>query len=48
MVILLLALFIIPYIGMQTGHDFDIVGRIITEPTRALIRFVLAITGQRD
>jgi len=48
MVILLLALFIIPYIGMQTGHDFDIVGRIIAEPTRALIRFVLAITGQRD
>ena len=48
MLILLLALFVVPYIGMQTGHDFDIVGRIISAPTQALIRFVLAVTGQSE
>jgi len=46
MLILLLFLFVIPYVGEQTGHDFNILAWLIGAPTEALIRFVLAITGQ--
>jgi Zn-dependent protease len=46
MLILLLFLFVIPYVGEQTGHNFNILAWLIGPPTEALIRFVLAITGQ--
>jgi Zn-dependent protease len=46
MLILLLFLFVIPYVGQQIGHNLNILGWLIGTPTDALIRFVLAITGQ--
>jgi Zn-dependent protease len=46
MLILLLFLFVIPYVGEQTGRDLNILGWLIGAPTEVLIRFVLAITGQ--
>ncbi len=46
--ILLLFLFILPYIGSQTGLDLNIISRIIAGPTEALIRLVLLLTGQGD
>ena len=46
MLILLLFLFIVPYFGEQTGHNLNIVNWLIGAPAEALIRFVLAITGQ--
>jgi len=41
-------LFVIPYVGEQTGHDLNILSWLIGAPTEALIRFVLAITGQGE
>jgi Zn-dependent protease len=46
MVILLLLLFVLPYIGRETGVDLNILAWLIAGPTDALIRFVLAVTGQ--
>jgi Zn-dependent protease len=46
LLILLLFLFVIPYIGEQTGHDFNILAWLIGMPTEALINLVLAVTGQ--
>jgi len=46
MLILLLFLFVLPYIGAQTGHNLNVLAWLIGAPTEALIRFVLAITGQ--
>jgi Zn-dependent protease len=46
MLILLLFLFVLPYVGEQTGHNLNILGWLIGAPTEALIRFILAITGQ--
>jgi len=46
LLILLLFLFVIPYVGEQTGHDFNILAWLIRAPTEALIRLVLAVTGQ--
>ena len=46
MLILLLFLFVIPYLGEQVGHDFNVLAWVIGVPAEALIRFVLAITGQ--
>jgi Zn-dependent protease len=46
MLILLLFLFVLPYVGAQTGHNLNILAWLIGTPTEALIRFVLAITGQ--
>jgi Zn-dependent protease len=48
MLILLLFLFVIPYVGEQTGHDLNILAWLIGAPTEALIRFILAITGQGE
>jgi Zn-dependent protease len=48
LLILLLFLFVIPYVGEQTGHDLNILSWLIGAPTEALIRFVLAITGQGE
>jgi Zn-dependent protease len=44
--ILLLFLLVIPYVGEQIGHNLNILGWLIGAPAQALIRFVLAITGQ--
>ena len=44
--ILLLLLFLVPYIGEQTGHDLNILGWLIGGPAKLLIEFVLGITGQ--
>ena len=48
MLILLLFLFVLPYVGEQTGYDLNILGWLISAPADALIRFVLAITGQGE
>ena len=44
--ILLLFLFVLPFVGEKTGLNLNILGWLIGAPTEALIRFVLAITGQ--
>ena len=46
MLILLLLLFVLPYVGQQTGHNLNILAWVIGAPAEALIRFVLAVTGQ--
>jgi Zn-dependent protease len=46
--ILLLLLFVVPYVGVSLGVDLDILGRVIGVPAEALIRFVLTITGQNQ
>src|SRR4051812_14308488 len=46
MVILLLLLFVLPYIGRETGVDLNILAWLVAGPTDALIHFVLAVTGQ--
>ena len=48
MLILLLFLFVIPYVGEQTGHNLNILAWLIGVPTEALIRLILAITGQGE
>ena len=46
--ILLLFLFLLPYVGEQIGVDLNIFSWLIGGPTEALIRFILAITGQSE
>ena len=46
MVILLLFIFVLPYLGQETGFDLNILSWLISGPTEALIRFVLTVTGQ--
>jgi Zn-dependent protease len=46
--ILLLFLFVLPLVGAQAGHNLNILGWLIGTPADALIRFVLAITGQSE
>jgi Zn-dependent protease len=46
--ILLLLLFLLPYVGSQIGLDLNLLGRVIAGPTDLLIRLVLAVTGQSD
>ena len=48
MLILLLFLFVIPYVGAQTGRNLNILSWLIGAPTEALIHLVLAITGQSE
>ena len=43
--ILLLFLFLIPYVGQQTGLNLNVLGWIIGVPAEALYQFVLTITG---
>jgi Zn-dependent protease len=43
--ILLLFLFVLPYIGQQAGFDLDILTWLIGVPADALYQFVLTITG---
>ena len=44
--IVLLLLFVLPWAGAKFGYQFDILGWVVGVPADALIRFVLAITGQ--
>ncbi len=43
--ILLLFLFVLPFVGEKTGLNLNILGWVIGVPAEALYRFVLAITG---
>jgi Zn-dependent protease len=44
--ILLLFLFLLPYIGEQTGHNLNILGWLISGPAQLLVELILGITGQ--
>ena len=44
--IVLLLLFVLPWIGQQFHRDLNILGWVVGVPAQALIRFILAITGQ--
>ncbi len=44
--IVLLMLFVLPWIGARTGLNLNILTYVIGVPTEALIHFVLSITGQ--
>src|SRR5262249_15020542 len=46
MLILLLFLFVLPYVREQTRYDLNILAWLIGVPAEALIRLVLAVTGQ--
>jgi Zn-dependent protease len=46
--ILLLFLFVLPFVGQQTGHDLNVLGWLIGGPAEALYQFVLWITGQAE
>ncbi|HXO90101.1 MAG TPA: site-2 protease family protein [Stellaceae bacterium] len=45
MLILLLFLFVLPFLGEQTGINLNILGWLIGRPADALYQFVLTITG---
>jgi len=38
-------LFLLPYLGQQTGLNFNVLAWIIGVPAEALYNFVLTITG---
>jgi Zn-dependent protease len=44
--IVLLFLFVLPYVGEQTGLDLNIAGWLIGVPAEALYQLILRITGQ--
>ena len=44
--IVLLLLFVLPWIGERIGWDLNILGWLVGAPAEALIRLVLAVTGQ--
>jgi Zn-dependent protease len=44
--LIIMLLFVVSYVGQDAG--FDLLGWLIGEPTQALIRAVLAITGQGE
>ena len=44
--IVLLLLFLLPWIGQQLGWNLNILGWLVGVPAEALIRLVLAVTGQ--
>jgi Zn-dependent protease len=44
--IVLLLLFVLPWIGARIGWDLNILGWLVGAPAEALIRLVLAVTGQ--
>jgi Zn-dependent protease len=44
--IVLLLLFVLPWIGQQFHRDLDVLGWVVGVPAEALIRFVLVITGR--
>lgn len=45
MLILLLFLFLLPYVGRETGLNLNVLGWLIGAPAEALYQFVLTITG---
>ncbi len=45
MLILLLFLFVLPFLGQQTGINLNILGWLIGVPADALYQFVLTVTG---
>ena len=45
MLILLLFLFVLPFLGQQTGVNLNILGWLVGVPADALYQFVLTITG---
>ena len=44
--IVLLLLFVLPYVGERIGTNLNLLSWIVGVPAEALIRFVLAVTGQ--
>lgn len=46
--ILLLLLFVLPFVGEKTGLDLNILGWVIGGPADALYQFVLWVTGQSE
>jgi len=44
--IVLLLLFVLPWVGERTGLNLNILAYVIGVPTEALIHFVLTLTGQ--
>jgi Zn-dependent protease len=44
--IVLLLLFVLPWVGARIGFDLNLLGWVVGVPADALIRFVLRITGQ--
>jgi Zn-dependent protease len=44
--IVLLLLFVLPWLGGQLGLNLNVLGWLVGVPAEALIRFILAITGQ--
>jgi Zn-dependent protease len=46
--ILLLSLFVLPYVGEKTGLNLNILSWLIGVPADALYQFVLAITGRTE
>ena len=46
MLILLMLLFVLPFVGEQTGYNLNIFRWLVIPPADAVIRLVLAITGQ--
>jgi Zn-dependent protease len=47
-VILLLFLFVLPYVGEKTGLNLNVLGWLIGVPADALYQFVLVITGRTE
>jgi Zn-dependent protease len=45
--IILLLLFVLPFVGEKLGVDLNILAWVIARPSEMLIRFVLAVTGQQ-
>ena len=48
LLILLLFLFLVPYVGEQTGLNLDVLGWLIGGPAEALYNFILTITGHNQ
>jgi Zn-dependent protease len=46
--IVLLLVFGLPWIGERIGWDLNILGWLVGAPAEALIRLVLAVTGQSE
>jgi Zn-dependent protease len=46
--IVLLFLFVLPWLGERIGWDLNILGWLVGAPAEALIRLVLAVTGQGE
>jgi Zn-dependent protease len=45
MLIMVALIFVLPMLGVQFGADFDVLGRLVSGPVRAVIEAILRITG---